>query len=185
MTSASSTDPHLAARLEARIRNVPDFPSPGILFRDITPLLRDAASFAESIEAMAAPFEGARINAVVGIESRGFLFGPEIALRLRAGFVPLRKPGRLPVASIAEDYELEYGKATLEMHADALDRGQRILIADDVIATGGTAAAAYRLCRRLGAEVVGFSFLLALRPLGGLARLKDLGPSVCSVLEYR
>ena len=184
MTSASSADPRLAARLEARIRNVPDFPSPGVLFRDITPLLRDAASFAEAVEAMSAPFDGTGIDAVAGIESRGFLFGPEIALRLRAGFVPLRKPGKLPVASIAEDYELEYGTATLEIHADALQTGQRVLIADDVIATGGTAHAAFRLCHRLGAEVVGFSFLLALLPLGGLARLESLGPPVRTVLEY-
>lgn len=184
MSSASSADPQLAARLKACIRNVPDFPAPGVLFRDITPLLRDASSFTEAIGAMAAPFEGARINAVAGIESRGFLFGPGIARRLRSGFVPLRKPGKLPATKISEDYELEYGAGTLEMHDDALTPGQRVLIADDVLATGGTAAAAVRLCRRLGAEVVGCSFLLALAPLGGLERLKDLGSSVHAVLEY-
>jgi adenine phosphoribosyltransferase len=184
MTSASSSDPRLAARLKARIRTVPDFPGPGVLFRDITPLLQDAASLAEAVEAMAVPFAGAGIDAVVGIESRGFLFGPGVALQLRAGFVPLRKPGKLPVTSISEDYELEYGAATLEAHADALTAGQRVLIADDVLATGGTAAAAVRLCRRLGAEVMGCSFLLALAPLGGLERLRDLAPPVRAVMEY-
>ena len=140
--------------------------------------------FAEVIEAMAAPIEGSVIDAVIGIESRGFLFGPGIALRLGAGFVPLRKPGKLPAARIAEEYQLEYGTASLEVHTDALESGQRVLIADDVLATGGTAAAAHRLCRRLGAEVAGFSFLITLAPLGGLARLGGLGPPVRSVLTY-
>ena len=184
MTSGSSSDPALAARLKARIRNVPDFPSPGVLFRDITPLLCDPAALREATGAMAAPFEGTGIDAVAGIESRGFLFGPGIALALRTGFVPLRKPGKLPTASLSEEYELEYGTATVEVHLDALQAGQRVLIADDVLATGGTAAAAFRLCRRLGAEVAGFSFLVALPPLGGLARLEGLGPPVRTVLEY-
>ena len=184
MISESPGEAGLTARLKARIRNVPDFPSPGVLFRDITPLLRDPGALREATVAMSAPFEGTEIDAVVGIESRGFLFGPGIALALRTGFVPLRKPGRLPAASLSEEYELEYGTATVEVHLDALKAGQRILIADDVLATGGTAAAAFRLCRRLGAEVVGFSFLVALPPLGGLARLAGLGPPVRTVLEY-
>lgn len=185
MTSASSADPRLAARLRALIRDVPDFPSPGVLFRDITPVLHDSAALPEAMKAMSAPFGGSEIHAVVGIESRGFLFGPGVALSLQAGFVPLRKPGKLPAAVLSEDYALEYGVGSLEVHTDALAAGSRILIADDVLATGGTAAAAYRLCRRLGAEVVGFSFLVALPPLGGLERLEGLGPRVHTVLEYR
>ena len=184
MTSGSSSDPALAARLKARIRNVPGFPSPGVLFRDITPLLRDPAALREATGAMAAPFDGMEIDAVAGIESRGFLFGPGIALGLRTGFVPLRKPGKLPAATLAEEYELEYAEASLEVHTDALAAGQRVLVADDVLATGGTAAAAFRLCRRLGAEVVGFSFLVALPSLGGWARLAGLGPPVRAVVKY-
>lgn len=184
MTSGSSSDAALAARLKARIRAVPDFPEPGVLFRDITPLLRDSAVFRDALGAMAAPFEASRIDAVAAVESRGFLFGGGVAQRLHAALVPLRKPGKLPAATLAEDYELEYGAASLEVHTDALARGQRVLIVDDVLATGGTAEAAFGLCRRLGAEVAGFSFLLALPPLGGLARLAGLGPPVRTVLEY-
>ena len=185
MSIESSTEAALAARLKALVRDVPDFPKPGVLFRDITPVLRDAAALPEAMEAMSTPFSGAGIHAVAGIESRGFLFGPGVALRLRTGFVPLRKPEKLPAATLSEDYELEYAAASLEVHTDALASGQRVLIVDDVLATGGTAAAAFRLCRRLGAEVVGFSFLLALPRLGGLARLESLGAPVRTVLEYR
>ena len=120
----------------------------------------------------------------MGIESRGFLFGAGVALRLRSGLVPLRKPGKLPAASLSEDYDLEYGTASLEVHSDALVAGQRVLIVDDVLATGGTAAAAFRLCRRLGAEVAGFSFLLTLPALGGRRRLAELGPPLHTVLDY-
>ena len=185
MTSGSSGDPALVARLKARIRDVPDFPSPGVLFRDITPLLGDPGAFTEAIAALTSPFGAAGVNAVAAIESRGFLFGGGVAGLLNTALVPLRKPGKLPAATRAEDYELEYGAASLEIHTDALAAGQRVLIVDDVLATGGTAAAAFRLCRRLGAEVIGFSFLLALPPLGGLARLEALGPRVHTVLEYR
>ncbi len=185
MTSGSSSDPALASRLKARIRAVPGFPEPGVLFWDITPLLGDPAAFTEAIAAMTAPFEPARVDAVAAIESRGFLFGGPVAGLLNAAVVPLRKPGKLPAATLAEDYELEYGTASLEAHTDALAPGRRVLIVDDVLATGGTAAAAFRLCRRLGAEVVGFSVLVALPPLGGLACLERLGPPVRSVLEYR
>ena len=184
MTSGSSSDAARVARLKARVRAVPDFPEPGVLFRDITPLLGDPVAFADAVTAMTAPFEGSRIAAVAAIESRGFLFGGRVARRLDAGLVPLRKPGKLPAATLAEDYALEYGTATLEVHRDALTAGQRVLVVDDVLATGGTAEAAFRLCGRLGAEVVGFSFLLALPPLGGLARLAGLGPPVRTVLEY-
>ena len=184
MTSGSSVDAALAARLRARIRAVPDFPEAGVVFRDITPLLGDVGAFAEAIAAMTSPFRRSRIEAVAVIESRGFLFASGVAALLNAGVVPLRKPGKLPAATLREDYRLEYGRASLEAHADALTAGQRVLIVDDVLATGGTAAAACRLCRRLGAEVAGFSFLLALPPLGGLKRLEGLGPPVHAVLEY-
>ena len=184
MTSGSSSDPALAARLKARIRDVPGFPAPGVLFRDITPLLGDPGAFAEAITALTSPFEAARVDAVAAVESRGFLFGGGVAGLLNAALVPLRKPGKLPAATFSEDYELEYGAASLEVHTDALARGRRVLIVDDVLATGGTAEAAFRLCRQLGAEVVGFSFLLALRPLGGIERLAALGSKVHTVLEY-
>ncbi len=184
MTSGSSAEAALAARLKARIRSVPDFPEPGVLFRDITPLLADPGAFGEAVAAMASPFEGSKVHAVTGIESRGFLFGAAVALRLRTGLIPLRKPGRLPAASLSEHYELEYGTASLEVHSDALVPGQRVLIVDDVLATGGTAAAACRLCRRLGAEVAGFSFLLALPALGGVRRLEELGAALHTVLDY-
>lgn len=184
MTSGSSSDPALVARLMARIRAVPDFPEPGVLFRDITPLLGDPGAFTQALAAMASPFAGARVDAVAAIESRGFLFGGGVAGLLNAALVPLRKPGKLPAATLSEDYELEYGAASLEAHTDALGAGQRVLIVDDVLATGGTAAAAFRLCRRLGAEVVGFSVLVALPPLGGLTRLAGLGPPVRTVLQY-
>ena len=184
MTSGSSSDPGRIARLKARVRAVPDFPEPRVLFRDITPLLGDPDAFTEAIAAMTAPFEAARVDAVAAIESRGFLFGGPVAGLLNAALVPLRKPGKLPAATLSEDYKLEYGTASLEIHTDAVVPGQRVLIVDDVLATGGTAEAAFRLCRRLGAEVVGFSILVALPPLGGLTRLEGLGPPVRTVLEY-
>lgn len=184
MTSGWSSDPALVARLKARIRTIPDFPEPGVLFRDVTPLLGNPAAFPEAVAAMTSRFEGSQVDAVAAIESRGFLLGGGVAERLNAGLVPLRKPGKLPAETLSEAYDLEYGQAALEVHADALVAGERTLIVDDVLATGGTAAAAFRLCRRLGANVVGFSFLLALPPLGGLRRLADLGPPVRTVLEY-
>ena len=184
MTSGSSPDAALRARLEARIRSIPDFPAPGVIFRDITPLLAEADAFREAVEAMAFPFEGAAVDAVAGIESRGFLFGAGVALRLGVGMVLLRKPGKLPAATVSEDYELEYGRTVLEAHADALRPGHRVLLVDDVLATGGTAAAAARLIRRLDGELVGFSFLLALRSLGGLGALGGLGTPIHCLLEY-
>lgn len=184
MTSASSPDAAVRARLEARIGSIPDFPAPGVLFRDITPLLADPGAFREAVAAMASPFEGSAVDTVAGIESRGFLFGAGIALQLGVGVTVLRKPGKLPAATVSEDYELEYGRTTLEAHADALESGQRVLIVDDVLATGGTAAAAARLIQRLGGEITGFAFLLALRSLGGLKVLQGFDRQVRTVLEY-
>jgi adenine phosphoribosyltransferase len=176
MTAAHTrSDSDLECRIRFAIRDIPDFPKPGIVFKDITPLLADAALFAATTDAMAKPFEDARITHVVGIESRGFILGAPVSQRLRAGFIPMRKPGKLPSKTVAEVYALEYGTDSLEVHADACDwdRRPRVLIVDDVLATGGTAAAASRLIERLGGEVVGLSFLLALRFLPGLERLQS------------
>lgn len=161
----------VAAAARAAIRDVPDFPKPGILFKDITPLLANASLFRDVTAAMASPFLGQGVSHVVGIESRGFIFGAPIAQALRAGFVPVRKQGKLPAKTIREDYALEYGFDALEIHRDGVGAGARVLIVDDVLATGGTAAAAGRLVEKTGAMVVGFAFFLELSPLGGRARL--------------
>lgn len=183
MGSGSPADGASTGGLAPRIRAVPDYPKPGVLFRDITPLLGDPRAFREALDAMAAPFESSRVEAVASIESRGFFFGAPLALRFGAGLVPLRKTGKLPAATVSESYVLEYGEEALEMHADALGPGRRVLVVDDVLATGGTAAAAYRLLRRQRAEVIGFSFLAALSCLAGKPRLASLGPAVHAVLE--
>jgi adenine phosphoribosyltransferase len=159
--------------LRTYVRDVPDFPTPGILFRDITPLLADPTAFAAAVEAMSEPFRSSGAEAVVGIEARGFMFGAAIARALGLGFVPARKPGKLPRATERVSYGLEYGSDGLEIHADALFRGQNVLIVDDVLATGGTAAAASELVERLGARVAALSFLIELQALGGRARLPD------------
>ncbi len=165
------TDLDLAQRLSRLIRDVPDYPKPGILFKDITPLLGDAAAFAAATDDMARPFEASAVTHVVAIESRGFILGGPIAQRLGAGFVPVRKPGKLPSATRREEYALEYGSDALEIHADACDSGARVLIVDDVLATGGTADATRRLVNALGATVVGLSFLITLSFLPGRERV--------------
>ncbi|WP_242108962.1 adenine phosphoribosyltransferase [Luteimonas aquatica] len=152
------------------IRDVPDFPKPGIVFKDITPLLADRDGFAAAIEAMAAPWREERLDAVVGIESRGFILGAALALALDTGFVPVRKPGKLPARTLSQTYALEYGSDSLHIHADALPVGARVLLVDDVLATGGTLLAAYALARRLEAEVAGAAVLVELDALGGRAR---------------
>ncbi len=149
------------------IRDVPDFPKPGIMFKDITPLLLDPGRFRRALELMAAPFRGSSVRRVVSIESRGFLLGAPIALLLEAGLVPIRKPGKLPAARGRVEYALEYGTDALEMHRDAVGQGDRVLIVDDVLATGGTAEAAAKLVRAHGAQVVGFTFLIELDFLKG------------------
>ena len=155
------------------IRDVPDFPKPGIMFKDITPLLLDPERFRRALELMAAPFGGSKVQRVVSIESRGFLLGAPIALLLEAGLVPIRKPGKLPAARGRVEYTLEYGTDALEMHRDAVGQGDRVLIVDDVLATGGTAEAAAKLVRAHGAQVVGFTFLIELDFLKGRERLRN------------
>lgn len=172
------------ALLRAKVRAIPDFPSPGILFRDITPVLADPIAFATAVELHVhhvADIAGA-IDLVVGMESRGFLFGSVLAHRLDLGFVPARKPGKLPASTIEESYALEYGNNVLQMHADALGRGARVLIVDDLLATGGTAAATAKLVERLGGEVVACLFLIELEGLAGRERLA--GYRVESILRY-
>lgn len=168
--------------LKQRIRHVPDFPKPGILFYDVTTLLQDTDGFRMAVDAMADPHAATNIDVIVGIESRGFIFGAALADRLGAGFAPVRKPGKLPSTTRRQDYALEYGTDALEIHDDAVDRGQRVLIVDDLLATGGTAAAAVELVRGLGAEVVGVQFLIELVALNGRDRLK--GEHIGAVLKY-
>lgn len=168
--------------LKERIRHVPDFPKPGILFYDITTLMKDPAGFRASVDAMAAPYVGQQVDLVVGIESRGFIFGAAVADRLGAGFAPVRKLGKLPHTTRRASYELEYGSDSLEIHEDAIAAGQKVLIVDDLLATGGTAAATVGLVRSLGADVVGVQFLIELVALGGRAKL--LEERVHTVLAY-
>ena len=168
--------------LKQHIRHVPDFPKPGILFYDITTLLKNAEGLKTTIERLAAPYAGAKIEAVIGIESRGFILGAAVAERLGAGFIPVRKPGKLPSKSIRETYALEYGTDALEMHVDAIGRGERVLIVDDVLATGGTAAAAVQLVKKVGGELHGLAFLIELTGLQGRSKLP--GERVFSVLQY-
>ncbi len=176
MTANGSID------LRDHIRDVPDFPKPGILFKDITPLLAHPGAFREAVDRLADHFEGRGIDAVAAAEARGFLFGPPLALRLGVGFIPIRKPGKLPYAKIGLEYALEYGTDRLEVHGDALAPGGRILLLDDVLATGGTMVACRDLVRMAGAEVVACAFVIELAFLGGRARL---GPEeVFSLISY-
>lgn len=170
--------------LAARIRTIPDHPKPGILFRDVTTLLRDSAAFAAAVDGLAAPFASQSVAAVAAIEARGFILGGAVACRLGAGFVPLRKPGKLPHAVASVEYALEYGQDRLEMHLDAVAVGERVLLVDDLIATGGTAAAAVQLLRGIGAEVVAACFIIDLPDLGGADRLRGLGLEVRTLIGF-
>ena len=160
-------------QLSSKIRTIPDFPKQGIVFRDITTLLQDGEAFAAALEAMTAPIRGLEPDVIIGIESRGFIFGAPIAATLGVGFVPVRKLGKLPAETISVEYDLEYGKNVLEIHRDALQKGARVVIVDDVLATGGTVAGTVKLVEQLGASVVGISFLAELPALGGRSRLPD------------
>lgn len=168
---------------KALVRAVSDFPLPGVTFRDITPLLRNAAALNDVVEALAAPFRSGEIDAVAAIESRGFMFGAPLALRLQAGFVPIRKLGKLPGATVRREYALEYGTGQLEMHRDAVRAGDRVLLVDDVLATGGTGRAAAEMIDELGARIVEISFVIELRALRGREKLPPSHP-VRALIEF-
>ena len=168
--------------LKSRIRHVPDFPKPGILFYDVTTLLRDPQGFRLAVDSLAAPFRGQPIDVVVGIESRGFILGSAVADRIGAGFVPVRKLGKLPSATVRASYALEYGSDSLEMHTDGVEPGQRVLVVDDLLATGGTARATLELVKQLGGTVEGLAFLIELVALQGREQLA--GEKVMAVLQY-
>ncbi len=168
--------------LKALVRTVPDFPKPGILFYDITTLLKDKTGFAKLIDALAAHYLERKVDLVLGIEARGFIFGPALAYRLNAGFVPVRKPGKLPAAVARVSYDLEYGSDAVEIHVDAIQPGQRVVLVDDLLATGGTMQATVKLAKQLGGEIVGLAFAVELDFLKGRDRFKDL--DVFSLLHY-
>ena len=168
--------------IEALIRAIPDFPIPGILFRDITPLLKDAQGFKSAIDLFVERFKDREIDYVVGIEARGYMLGAPLAYAIGAGFVPVRKPGKLPYSKLSESYALEYGTNSLEIHSDALGNGDRVIVVDDLLATGGTAAATKRLLDRLGAKVEAFAFLIELGALNGRSAID--GTECVSFLNY-
>ncbi|MEO5838330.1 MAG: adenine phosphoribosyltransferase [Acidimicrobiales bacterium] len=168
--------------LRGLVRDVPDHPTPGVIFKDITPLLRDADGFRSAIEGLAEPFARSAVSHVVGIEARGFIVAAPVAHQLGAGFVPVRKAGKLPWRTVSRQYSLEYGTDTLELHVDGVGAGDRVLIIDDVLATGGTAQATAALVASTGATVVGFGFLIELEFLGGRSRLVD--HKIASLLRY-
>lgn len=164
------------------IRDVPDFPKEGIIFKDITTLIKDPEAFKEAVDVLADHYAGRHVDLVAAVEARGYIFGAPIALKLGAGFIPVRKVGKLPAETLREEYELEYGADAVEMHKDAIQPGQKVLIVDDLIATGGSAQATARLVERLGGEVVGIAFLIELTFLHGVDRLKKY--DVYTVIEY-
>ncbi len=170
--------------LKSRIRTIPDYPKPGVQFRDITTLLQDPFGFRKLVDDLVQPFAGKRIEAVAGIEARGFIIGGAVAHQLSIGFIPVRKKGKLPWETLGQDYELEYGTDRVEIHRDAVTEGQRVLVVDDLIATGGTALATLDLLRQAGAEIVGCSFVVDLPDLGGRKRLERKGVSVLTLVEF-
>ena len=170
--------------LKSLIRTIPDYPKPGIMFRDVTTLFRDPEGFELAIIAMARPFRTKHIDAVAGIEARGFILGGAIADRLGCGFIPIRKQGKLPGKTIGQDYTLEYGVDAIEIHEDAIESGQRILIVDDLIATGGTAEAAIKLVRQTGGEIVGAAFVIDLPEIGGKSKLEAHGVECHVLVEF-
>ena len=178
---ATATNAEFFARC---IRTVPDWPEPGVLFRDITPLLRDGEAFHALIDAFAERYAQAHINAIAGIDARGFIIGAALAYRLGCGFIPVRKAGKLPFTTMCESYSLEYGKATVEVHTDAAEAGEHVLIIDDLMATGGTVLAAARLMQRLGARIVEAAVVIDLPALGGSARLQAAGVPWFALLDY-
>lgn len=171
-------------QIEDYIRTIPDFPEPGILFRDVTTLFQDPRGFRLAVDQLLAPFVGANIDKVAGLEARGFILGGAVAHQLSKGFVPIRKAGKLPGQTLSEDYTLEYGTATMEVHLDSIEPGERVLIVDDLLATGGTAEAGIKLVERLGGSVAGCAFVIDLPDLGGAKRLERLGVSVHSLVAF-
>jgi adenine phosphoribosyltransferase len=170
--------------IKAKIRTVPNWPKPGIMFRDITTLLRDAPEFSHTIELLVERYKDKKIDVVAGIESRGFIIGSILAHRLDRGFIPIRKKGKLPAETESEEYELEYGKDSIEIHKDAVNKGDKVLIVDDLIATGGTAIAACRLIKKCGGEIVECCFIIDLPELGGKKKLERAGYPVFSLVEF-
>lgn len=166
------------------IRTIPDFPHEGIMFRDVTTLFADPRGFRMAIDQMLHPYAGMRIDKVVGLEARGFIMGGAIAHQLSVGFVPIRKKGKLPGKTLSQDYKLEYGEATMEVHDDAIKAGEKVLVVDDLLATGGTAEAGIILLKKLGAEIVSTSFIIDLPELGGRKRLEDMGMDVQVLCEF-
>ena len=182
MTDAMPKTIATPKEIEQAIRNVPDFPKPGIQFKDITPVLADPRLFAGAIDLLANKFKPGSVDAVVGIDARGFIFAAAAAIKLNAGFVPVRKKGKLPYKTIEQDYALEYGSATVAMHMDALKPGARVLLIDDLLATGGTAAASAALIKKLGAQILEVTFLIELKFLNGREKLK--GYPVRSIVTF-
>ena len=170
--------------IKSRIRTVPDYPKPGIMFRDVTTLLGDTQGLRKTVDELVQPFTGNRIDKVAAVEARGFILGGAVAHQLGVGFVPVRKKGKLPWATIGQDYELEYGSDRVEMHKDAIAAGEKVLLVDDLIATGGTAEATLKLIERAGGEIVGCSFVIDLPDLGGRARLEKLGYAVLTLCSF-
>ncbi|MGH0031024.1 MAG: adenine phosphoribosyltransferase [Myxococcota bacterium] len=170
--------------IKSRIRTIPDYPKPGIQFRDITTLLQDPVGMRLTLERLVEPYQGTRIDKVAGIEARGFILAGALAHALEAGFVPVRKHGKLPYDTIGEDYELEYGSDRVEIHTDAILEGERVLLVDDLVATGGTALAAAQLIRKAGGEIVGCCCIVDLPDLGGSARLKEAGLPLHALCEF-
>jgi adenine phosphoribosyltransferase len=170
--------------IRSRIRTIPDYPKPGIMFRDITTLLQDPVGFHIAMERLIEPFRDMRVDKVAGIEARGFILAGAVALDLHAGFVAIRKKGKLPFETIGADYELEYGTDRIEVHTDAILEGERILLVDDLLATGGTALAALQLIEAVGGDVVGTAFIVDLPDLGGSKRIRESGHSVHTLVEY-
>lgn len=170
--------------IKSRIRTIPDYPKPGIMFRDVTTLLGDSLGLRKTVDELVQPFAGNRIDKVAGIEARGFIIGGAVAHQLSVGFVPVRKKGKLPWRTIGQDYELEYGTDRVEIHTDAIAKGEKVLLVDDLIATGGTAEATLKLIERAGGEVVGCAFVIDLPDLGGRARLEKLGYEVLALCAF-
>ncbi|MDA9556814.1 adenine phosphoribosyltransferase [Vibrio sp.] len=170
--------------IESSIKTIPDYPKPGILFRDVTSLLEDAKAYQATIDLLVEKYKDMGVTKVVGTEARGFLFGAPLALALSVGFVPVRKPGKLPRATIGQSYELEYGTDTLEIHTDAIEQGDKVLVVDDLLATGGTIEATVSLIRQLGGDVEHAAFVINLPDIGGEEKLKGLGLKVYSLCDF-